>query len=181
MCLYRTLPRFRLKTEDIRYICLSHRWGTPRPLISTKDNLSKFTEEVPWTLMPRTFQDAIHYVNALGIAYIWIDGLCIVQDDLGDWQHEGSQMAEIYKNAYLTMSVTHSNNSATRLIQPTPSSMGPYTCEIPDTATVFDHDLTSVHVRPWHSHLHIDYSCSAQLPLNHRGWIFTKSGYCLRA
>lgn len=48
----------------------------------------------------------------LGMRYIWIDSLCIVQDDVNDWREEGSKMASIYSRSYLTISASKSSNSA---------------------------------------------------------------------
>ncbi|KAF8846586.1 hypothetical protein BDZ45DRAFT_541413, partial [Acephala macrosclerotiorum] len=53
--------------------------------------------------MPGAFQDAVTVTRALGIQYLWIDSLCIVQDDAQDWQIESSKMAEIFSNAHLTI------------------------------------------------------------------------------
>jgi hypothetical protein len=47
----------------------------------------------------------------LGIQYIWIDSLCIIQDDVKDWRHEGSKMADIYAGAYITLAATSAYSS----------------------------------------------------------------------
>lgn len=51
----------------------------------------------------------------LGVEFIWIDALCIIQDDLGDWKEQASQIGTIYKNALLTISAAASNNIASGL------------------------------------------------------------------
>lgn len=48
----------------------------------------------------------------LGLKYLWIDSLCILQDSLEDWRHEGSSMAEIYSNSYITLAATNAMGSA---------------------------------------------------------------------
>lgn len=50
--------------------------------------------------------------HRLGLRYLWIDSLCILQDDVDDWRHEGGQMAEIYSKAYVTLAATSASNSA---------------------------------------------------------------------
>lgn len=62
----------------------------------------------PLTLrsLPRNFQDAITVTRLLGIRYLWIDSLCIIQDDKTDWEKEGSKMDRVYKNAYVTIAAT---------------------------------------------------------------------------
>lgn len=54
-------------------------------------------------MLPRTFQDAIQVTRGLGVRYIWIDALCIVQDDHQDWEREAGEMATIYHNSFLTI------------------------------------------------------------------------------
>jgi hypothetical protein len=61
---------------------------------------------MPWATIPRIFQDAIETARAIGLEYIWIDSLCIVQDDPEDWKAESKQMMAIYSNAYLTIAAT---------------------------------------------------------------------------
>lgn len=45
--------------------------------------------------MPKTFRDAIVFTRGLGIQWLWVDSLCILQDDLKDWQHEAGKMSEV--------------------------------------------------------------------------------------
>lgn len=65
---------------------------------------------IPWDKLPSTFQDAITVTRRLGIAYIWIDSLCIVQDDAQDWEREAAKMALIFESAYLTIAATAAPN-----------------------------------------------------------------------
>lgn len=53
--------------------------------------------------LPATFRDAIAVTRSLGYQYLWIDSLCIIQDDRHDWGVEAEQMASIYKNGALTL------------------------------------------------------------------------------
>lgn len=64
------------------------------------------TRDIPWASIPRTFQDAIDITRKLGLKYIWIDSLCIVQDDREDWRRESVQMAAIYGKSYLNIAAT---------------------------------------------------------------------------
>ncbi|KAJ4253945.1 hypothetical protein NW762_010344 [Fusarium torreyae] len=66
--------------------------------MTTSSNLEAYTASLPIDL-PKTFVDAIQVARALGIPYIWIDSLCIVQDSPEDWKHEASRMAQVYANA----------------------------------------------------------------------------------
>lgn len=60
--------------------------------------------------LPKTFSDAILVARKLGVPYLWIDSLCIVQDDESDWAVESSQMASVYANSYLTIAAASSDS-----------------------------------------------------------------------
>jgi len=96
--------------EHDDYICLSHCWGQSDTVLKTVvSSLDQFKAEIPWERLSKTFQDAIHTVRALGVKYLWIDSLCIVQEsvnDPGDWSVESGNMTDIYSNSLLTVAAT---------------------------------------------------------------------------
>jgi hypothetical protein len=53
--------------------------------------------------LPKSFQDAVTVTRGLGLRYLWIDALCIAQDDKSDWELESGNMAAIYRNVYLVI------------------------------------------------------------------------------
>jgi hypothetical protein len=87
-----------------RYICLSYCWGLSEFISTTMDNISSHKEGVQLQSLPQTFRDAIFISRALNVRYIWIDSLCIVQNDDRDWSTQAQKMAAIYSNSYLTIS-----------------------------------------------------------------------------
>ena len=60
--------------------------------------------------MPKTYRDVISFSAKLGIRYVWIDSLCIIQDDISDWQRESAAMWVIFQNSYLTIAAISSVN-----------------------------------------------------------------------
>ena len=56
--------------------------------------------------LPKTFQHAIQITRGLGFRYLWIDSLCIIQDDPEDWRIESATMAQIYSNGACNLSAT---------------------------------------------------------------------------
>ena len=60
-------------------------------------------EGIAWSEFSKTFQDGIVITEKLGLRYIWIDSLCIIQDDLRDWETETKKMADIYKASKFTI------------------------------------------------------------------------------
>jgi hypothetical protein len=100
---------YETRQEEGRYVCLSHCWGTSRPAcISTTETILTNKLSIPWGLLPQTFKDAIVITRKLGIQYLWIDSVCIIQNDPADWEQESSRMAEVYQKAILTLVATKS-------------------------------------------------------------------------
>jgi hypothetical protein len=93
------------------YACLSHRWGGSDSYMTTRSSYADMLKGIAWTSIPRTFQDAMIFSQSLGIENIWIDSLCIVQDDPFDWQAQAAQMASIYQNSYITLAATTSSDN----------------------------------------------------------------------
>lgn len=93
------------------YIALSHCWGK-HPLIRTlSKNIDEHRREIPMESLPPTFREVISFARRLGIRFLWIDSLCIIQDDGEDWAREAAKMASVYQNAYLVISATKSAGS----------------------------------------------------------------------
>ncbi|KAK3994881.1 heterokaryon incompatibility protein-domain-containing protein, partial [Cladorrhinum sp. PSN332] len=93
-----------------KYIALSHCWGETRPIETKKSNLNQHHKAIEWGKLSKTFQDAIRISRGLDIKYIWIDSLCIIQDDPIDWEIEAAKMASVYSGSYLTVAATGSKN-----------------------------------------------------------------------
>jgi hypothetical protein len=83
---------------------------------TTLTTYTRRTREIKWEELPRIFQDAITITRRVGLRHVWIDSLCIVQDDIKDWQEQSAQMASIYAGSFITIAATSSNDSdSTRL------------------------------------------------------------------
>jgi hypothetical protein len=100
------------KEEPGRYACLSHCWGKVVPLRTTSKTIHDYRKQIEWNKIPPTFQHAIELTHRLGLRYLWIDSLCILQDSLDDWRHEGSSMADIYSKSYVTFAASSAFGSA---------------------------------------------------------------------
>lgn len=88
------------------YIALSHCWGSESFIQTTRATLRQRKTCIDWSDLPRTFQDTITFARRIKLQYIWIDSLCIIQDDRLDWETESAVMANIYSNAYITLAAT---------------------------------------------------------------------------
>lgn len=91
------------------YAALSHCWGPPHkhPLMTTHATLQERLTSIPWSVMSKAYRDAIIAIRQIGLRYIWIDSLCIVQDDHDDWLKESKKMGLIYESARLTIAASH--------------------------------------------------------------------------
>lgn len=92
--------------ETGQFAALSHCWGPPQMserLTTTQDNLLANCEGIALDKFPKTFRDAINITRGLGLRYIWIDCLCIIQDSIEDWILEVNRMVDVYQNAYITL------------------------------------------------------------------------------
>lgn len=85
-----------LSQKEEKYIALSHCWGPSQPLRTLKMNIGLHQDGIDLSSMPQTFKDAVAVTRYLGMRYIWIDSLCIVQDDVLDWECEAARMADVY-------------------------------------------------------------------------------------
>ncbi|KAF5020564.1 hypothetical protein F66182_7396 [Fusarium sp. NRRL 66182] len=103
-----------------RYFCLSHCWGEKQIITTKQATLEDRKRRINIAELSNTFRDAIRLTRRLEVQYIWIDSLCIIQDDIQDWKIESAKMASIYSNAHLTIAATHSSNGDGGLYKETP-------------------------------------------------------------
>jgi len=98
------------------YATLSHCWGRgPKPLTLSSSNLAKLAQGIDEWDLPQTFRDAVSATLALGVEYLWIDSLCIIQSGAAhkqDWEEHVLKMGEIYENSILNIAASRATCSA---------------------------------------------------------------------
>ncbi|KAI0147148.1 heterokaryon incompatibility protein-domain-containing protein [Xylariaceae sp. FL1272] len=99
--------------DAIRFATLSYCWGPPRAgdggsWRTIKSNLTSRFAAMSMKALPSTLRDSIWIARKMNIQYIWIDALCIVQDDPDDWVRESAKMSGIYLGSILTIAVASS-------------------------------------------------------------------------
>lgn len=97
--------------SDFRYVCLSHCWGTGPTVCKLTTRNIESLKEGGFPALPRTFRDATQICLRLGFKFLWIDSLCIIQDNDRDWAFESAEMGNIYENAFLNIVATSSKDS----------------------------------------------------------------------
>ncbi|KAI0334690.1 HET-domain-containing protein [Cubamyces sp. BRFM 1775] len=89
---------------DHVYVALSYVWGEEsQPHRTTTDNLRSYLDAIESSSLPQTISDAIRVTRALGVRYLWVDSLCIIQDSREDKHRELAKMRTVYRHAYLTI------------------------------------------------------------------------------
>lgn len=105
---------FQTQSQTGRYAALSHRWGpqTEHGTFCTyRSNRVEFRNGIPLSRLPKTFRDAVLVTRRLGIRYLWIDSLCIIQDDVDDWATESKLMEQVFSSAYVTLAASCANDT----------------------------------------------------------------------
>ncbi|OBT69320.1 hypothetical protein VE03_01191 [Pseudogymnoascus sp. 23342-1-I1] len=154
---------------DFRYACLSHCWGKARfKDLTTASNLEANMKGIFISDLPPTFRDSVMVSRALGIQYLWIDSLCIVQDDHVDWGTHVDKMAQIYRNAYITLAAGASSDD----------SGGLFRQAVVHFSSAFPFNLRDgeieykIYLRRRLPHPDEDWPTGAIMPLMMRGWVF---------
>ncbi|KAK4178059.1 heterokaryon incompatibility protein-domain-containing protein [Triangularia setosa] len=98
------------------YVALSYVWGQhyDSSACLAKDNLERLRQPgaLDGVALPKTITDAARLVEELGVEYLWVDRLCIVQDDHGEKERQLLAMAGIYERAYFTLIAAQSPDAS---------------------------------------------------------------------
>jgi hypothetical protein len=158
----------------VDYLALTYRWPSRTTVTTTRGNLAQHVRGINLSSLNNTIRDAIYIARQLGFQYIWIDSLCIIQDDGDDWANEAANMASIYQGATLTLSASASTANDEGLLLPrrvTTDVKIPYNRKNVDTAAFY-----FVSDRFWEStsgsgNLPTSFDHDVQDgPLSRRGW-----------
>jgi hypothetical protein len=105
--------------SDDRYVTLSHCWGSVQIVKLLRSNLEEFTRRIPLSRLPKTFREAIAVTHRLGVRYIWIVSLCIMQDpdDLSDWKVQAALMHKVYTHSLYNISAAAAKDDSQGLFR----------------------------------------------------------------
>ena len=85
------------------YAALSYMWGGPQRFLTTKETLQARMAEIDFEDLPGTLREAVSVCRAIGIQWLWVDALCIIQDDPQDKLEQVKAMGEVFRSATLTL------------------------------------------------------------------------------
>ncbi|KAF5008603.1 hypothetical protein FDECE_5137 [Fusarium decemcellulare] len=86
-----------------QYIALSHLWGAGPHFCTNRGNLDHHRRGIDIGALPATFRDAVMVTRSLGLQYLWIDSICIIQGPDGDFNTEAKRMETVFSSAYCVM------------------------------------------------------------------------------
>ncbi|KAH8691726.1 heterokaryon incompatibility protein-domain-containing protein, partial [Phaeosphaeriaceae sp. PMI808] len=153
---------------DTPYLTLSHRWGNPPSILLTRNTKYLLYGDItPYLLScgeAAVFRHAIHVTKALAFRYIWIDALCIMQDDDSEKTIEIMQMDQIYLNSTLNISAAEAQGREGLVFDRDILSTNPCGATVKAPEATEDAHLQAF-PNKW-------YLRPSEAPLNKRGWVF---------
>jgi hypothetical protein len=98
--------------NKVRYVALSYCWGEWTGLVTKRGNLANMMHSISLEDLPAVVKDAIYVCRKYGIRYLWVDALCICQDDTDEWQSEAANMANVYGGCEFALSALSSSKAS---------------------------------------------------------------------
>ncbi|RYO90416.1 hypothetical protein DL763_005336 [Monosporascus cannonballus] len=156
-----------------RYAALSHCWGGKINPVLTTQTLGTFLASLPYAELPASFRDAITITKRLGLRYVWIDAICILQDSKSDWEIESKHMEPVYRDATVTISASASTGNTDGILKRTEDTPSPEPASLRVSADegAEQEVLVRIHDPNEEDLVLLDMSG----PLASRGWSFQES------
>ncbi|KAK6850654.1 HET-domain-containing protein [Apiospora arundinis] len=150
-----------------QYCALSYCWGRDQEHKTLISCYGQYKKALPYSKLSKTITDAFHVARSMGMMYIWVDSLCIVQDDRQDKEREMSQMMSIYQKAHFTISAASASDATEGFLRAPSelggiSHLGPYYHPL----QVSEDQIGSVVITP---------ARRGHEPVNKRGWSLQES------
>ncbi|KAL9111899.1 MAG: hypothetical protein Q9227_003749 [Pyrenula ochraceoflavens] len=115
--LFNTSPS-KIANKKTPYVALSYCWGGVSHFSTTKSNiLARFNHGISFNDLPPVVRDAVEVTEILGVRFLWVDALCICQDDKEDWEKEANRMSDVYEGCALTISALSNKNVKTSFLR----------------------------------------------------------------
>ncbi|KAK8134996.1 hypothetical protein PG984_007008 [Apiospora sp. TS-2023a] len=104
-----------------KYVALSHCWGQLKDedkFCTTDDSIKDNKTSMPFDRLPKNFRDAVTVTREIGIRYLWIDSICIIQGNEADWKAEAQRMNDVFSSAYCTLAASSAESSIVGFLGP---------------------------------------------------------------
>lgn len=155
-------------TSEEAYATLSYCWGDDQVVKTTNATLAQHQVSIRTSDLAQTLQDAVRVAQSLGLRFLWVDSLCIIQDDPRDITREINRMSAYYENGHLSICASVAAGSHEGFLEERkfkPYRYGPF--ELPYRGS--NGRLGSLKLAQYH-----DYS-KAMDPVTSRAWIMQES------
>ncbi|KAF2143125.1 uncharacterized protein K452DRAFT_247513 [Aplosporella prunicola CBS 121167] len=153
-----------------RYVALSYSWGNGarHKVMLTNDTLKAYQKDIPENDdMSLTHREALQIAREFKYQYIWIDALCIIQNNKEDWAEESRKVAQVYSNAELTIVTGISDHSQKGFLNLVSEP------DIPSVPMPYSHPMVETEETPY---CHVGLSRLPDIgPVNDRAWCFQES------
>jgi hypothetical protein len=166
MCLRQT------ENEENSYAALSYCWGGDQLFKSTRANILSRICGAELDGLPRTLLDAVQVCKQLKIRYLWIDALCIIQDDEIDKAREISKMRMTFNRATLVIAASRARDANAGFLEDV---------SIPSDGVVMLPAQFSETLKGEIGILRVPLESSGHEPLNQRGWAYQEISLSRRA
>ncbi|KAM7206369.1 Heterokaryon incompatibility protein (HET) domain containing protein [Naviculisporaceae sp. PSN 640] len=152
------------------YATLSYCWGGEQSFKTTQAHVERYKRDIQLTELAQTITDALTVVYSVGFKYIWVDALCIIQDDEEDKLREITNMHRIYRGSFFTIAAAVAHSSQDGFLQLRTSYKG-FKIET-QSADGVSQDLLAVRL--------IDRSDVTTYPLYKRAWTYQEDSLSTR-
>ncbi|XXG99674.1 hypothetical protein Hte_006015 [Hypoxylon texense] len=164
-------PRIRICLPDkpTPYAVLSYCWGGDQAHKTTSTTLAANYINIRWDSLPRTIQDAIQVSLNIGLEYIWVDSICIIQDDDIDKQREIACMPRVYNESVVTIIAARAKSAREGFLHPLDTSRY--------QDSIFKLGFKCEHGTSGHAYLvrERQYNYGASDPIDSRAWTLQES------
>jgi hypothetical protein len=155
--------------DSLKYIALSHPWGPEPHFCTYQSNIEEYKKSISYQKLPATFQHTINITRQLGIQYLWIDSICIIQGEDGDFDQEAKKMEEVYSSAYCVLAASYAKSQCDGFIKPR--------TEDREFLTLGRRDKVAVYLCQFID----DFGAHVlESPLNKRGWVLQERALARR-
>ncbi|KAE9363831.1 HET-domain-containing protein [Stipitochalara longipes BDJ] len=105
--------------DSLPFIALSHPWGPgPDHFCTYRSNLDDYKKNISFDKLPATFQHAVTTTRELGLRYLWIDSICIIQGPDGDFAQEATRMEDVFSSAYCVLAASSAKGQKDGFLTP---------------------------------------------------------------
>ncbi|KAJ3467886.1 hypothetical protein MRS44_005450 [Fusarium solani] len=114
--------------EQVPYAALSYCWGGEQIVQTTAQSILRHRTRINFQDLPQTIKDAVVVTENIGLEHLWVDALCIIQDDESDKACEIDLMGHVYENAQVTIAASRAERVQEGFLQ----DLIPYGCNKQD-------------------------------------------------